>query len=95
MRTSIIGALGQAPLSDARKKALIDLVTDERFRPLWTANGGRIGDHGYRDGAAAALNAHAGKELISDQEKLALMNPATSEATLATVLEKARSLAGR
>ncbi len=93
LRDSIIAALGQGPLTSAKRAALVDLVTDERFRPLWTQYNTDMGDDRYREGAAAAINAHAGKELITYQEKQAMVDPATSEKTLAEVLEKARSLA--
>lgn len=92
LREQIIDALGQQPLTGAKKTALVDLVTDDRFRILWTQYNSQMGDDRYREGAIRSINAHAGKTLITDQEEQALTAPATSEKTLADVLAKAKSL---
>lgn len=88
MRTSIIIALGEPPLTREKRSALIDLLLDERFRAFWTQ-----GDTWQlRDSAVQAVNAHSNSEIITENESHALTNPEKSEATLADVLKKVRGL---
>jgi hypothetical protein len=65
---------------------------DERFAPLWTQANSLMGDDMYRQYAIWAVNAHAGKELISDPEKYALPDPTKSEQALVEVLRKVATL---
>lgn len=92
LREGVIEALGQQPLTKEKRQALVDLVTDERFRVLWTQPNTHMGDDRYREGAIASINAHAGRTLIDYTEEQNLTDPQKSEETLATVLAKARSL---
>ncbi len=92
LREGVIEALGQHPLTREKKQALSDLVTDERFRVLWTQYNAKMGDDRYRQSAIRSINAHAGKTLIDHTEEQNLTDPAESEETLAAVLAKARSL---
>jgi hypothetical protein len=88
IRHSILQALGKPPLTPPKREALVELLLDERFAPLWTQRNRRMGDDMYRQYAMWAVNAHAGKELIADQDKYALTDPAKSEKALAEVLRK-------
>lgn len=92
LRESIIEALGQQPLTKEKTQALVDLVTDERFRVLWTQYNREMGDDRYREGAIRSINAHAGNTVIDHIEEQNLTDPAKSGETLAAVLAKARSL---
>jgi len=92
LRLSILEALGAAPLTTEKRAALIDLMLDERFLPLWTRPSHRMGDDAYRRQAAAALNAHAGKELISWYEVQQLRDAQDAPAVLAGVLKKVREM---
>ena len=50
----------------------MDLLLDDRFAPLWTRARRRMGDDMYRQYAIWSVNAHAGRELLTDQDKQAL-----------------------
>lgn len=92
LRVSIIDALGAAPLTPDKRAALIDLVLDERFLPLWTRPSRRMGADEYRRQAAYALNAHAGKELITRYEVQQLRDEVDAPAMLVGVLKKVREM---
>ena len=82
VRQSILYALGDKPLTPAKRAALLDIVFEKRFAPLFTQPSRFMGDDTYRQNAICAINAHAGKELISEQDKYALADPAKSERPL-------------
>jgi hypothetical protein len=92
LRMSVLRALGQPPLTQNKREALIELVLDKRFEILWTQAGGRMGTDAYRHDASRSLNAHAGRELISYDDQLALADPSRSAKALGNVLTKVRSL---
>jgi hypothetical protein len=84
MRQAILQALGRPPpLSKEKRELLIDIVLDERFRNSWTwQNDGMDCQYAIR-----AINAHAGRELITDELKYALNDPKRSADALKTVRE--------
>lgn len=90
-RDYVIHALGQAPLTKAKREALVDLVTDERFRVYWTQTGG-FGDDLYRRRAIGSINAHAGRTLVDYTEEQDLTRSGKSETAFANILAKAKSL---
>jgi hypothetical protein len=92
IRQTILRSLGAPPLTPAKRAALLEVVLDERFAPLWTQPNRRMGDDMYRQYAIWAINAHAGKELLTDQDKYALPDPAKSEKALVEVLRKVATL---
>ncbi|MEI8373806.1 MAG: HEAT repeat domain-containing protein [Planctomycetota bacterium] len=92
LRQAMLQALGQSPLTPPKRTALVDIVLDERFVPLWTQPNHRMGDDMYRQYAMQAVNAHAGKALLTDQDKYALTDPAKSEKALAEVCRKVATL---
>lgn len=82
---SMLQALGDQPLSKDKRGLLIDLVLDKQFEPSWTRPNARMGDDMDRLYATRSINAHAGRELIPDQLKYALVDPKRSAEALATV----------
>lgn len=92
LRDAILYALGKAPLTSAKRNALLDLVLDARYTPLWTRNI-LSPDGRYRDTAARSLNAHAGYKLITSEDIIDLVQKDTSERTLETVIGKIRDWA--
>ncbi len=51
-----------------------------------------MGDDMYRQLGMRAVNAHARKELLTDQDKYALTDPAKSEKALLDVIRKVAAL---
>ena len=88
----VVNFLGLPPLTDDKRDALIDLLLDQRYRTLWTKPSRRMGDDMYRQYAVWSVNAHAGKELITDAEEQALDDPTTAETLLPKILTKVKSL---
>jgi hypothetical protein len=92
LRQSVLRALRTPPLTEVKRRALVDLLLDEAFAELWTRPNRRMGGDAHRSEAIASVNDHAGKELITYQEALALTDEKKSAETLVRVLEKVRSL---
>jgi len=92
VRQSILYALGDEPLTPAKRAALLELVLDKKFTPLWTQPNFRMGDGICRKWAVRAVNAFAGKELLTNEDCNALIDPAKSEKALAEVLRKTETL---
>ncbi len=90
---SILQALGDPPLTPEKRRALIDLLTDEKYKRLWTLSPRLWGDDGYREYAARSLNAHAGYKLISYKDLDSLKKPETAQKALAALLNKIRNWA--
>jgi len=59
-RQHMISALGEEPLTAAKRTALCELLLEERFKPLWNAN------RWCRASALRAVNAHAGEEIFPE-----------------------------
>ncbi|HEY2251815.1 MAG TPA: hypothetical protein VGH74_12170, partial [Planctomycetaceae bacterium] len=68
VRTSIIEALGQPPLTDEKRKFLFELIADPRSRLLLTRAPKAIGDNLLQDAVVRAINAHAGRKLVSTSD---------------------------
>jgi hypothetical protein len=81
---SILQALARPPLDKPKRELLADIVLDDRFRDSWTRPNSRMGDDMNRTYAIWAINAHAGRTLITDERKSALTTPKDS----AEVLER-------
>jgi hypothetical protein len=92
LRLSVLRALGQPPLTQAKREARIERVLDKRFEILWAQANGRMGTDACRHDASRSLNAHAGRGPIRYNPELALADPARSAKTLGDVLTKVRSL---
>ena len=84
---AIIRALGAQPLTPLKRAALRDLLLDERFKRFWTlSNRQGMGRDMYRVYAIQAVNAHAGKTVLTYVHKQELNNPETAARTLPEVL---------
>ena len=92
IRQLILWALGEPPLTLPKREALLDVVLDERFASLWTEPNLRMGAGMDRSWAIRAVNAHAGKEVLTDQDARALTDPAKSANALAEILHKVAAL---
>ena len=92
VRDSVLGAFRKSPVTPSSRDALLDLVLDERFAPLWTERDRGMGYGMYRKGAMLAVNTHAGKELLTDQDRSALADRDKSKKALAEVLRKVATL---
>lgn len=91
VRMSILWALGDPPLSAAKRAALLGIVLDERF-DLWTSTGLH---QTYLDKTIRAVNAHAGRVLITEADRTALMAdfvPGMPAKALPEVLRKVETL---
>ena len=73
----MVGALGDKPLTAAKRTALRELLLEERFKPLWNT------DKRCRNDALRAVNAHAGEEIFPKPFLKEL-----SDRTLPEILEK-------
>lgn len=82
---AILQALAEKPLTEAKLKLLIEIVLDKRFEIYWTRPNKRMGQDMDRVYAAAAINAHAGRILISDELKQSLVKPSRSTEALKKV----------
>lgn len=78
MTQGILRALAQSPLTPQKSRFLVDLLLDPRFKPFWTRPDTRMDVEGIW-----AVNAHAGRELISNSIKNRLTIPAHSDKALA------------
>jgi hypothetical protein len=86
MRGAVLQELGTAPLTQEKRKELVRLLLDKRFEPLWTEPRGAMGADQHRVYALRAVNAHAGKELLSRQYDQRLADPVEAGKTLVEVL---------
>ena len=95
LRGAVLQELGTAPLTQEKRKELVRLLLDKRFEPLWTEPRGAMGADQHRRYAIRALNAHAGRELLSDQYDQRLADPLQAGKTLVEVARIVRdALAG-
>jgi hypothetical protein len=108
IQMAIIATLDNRPLTDVQQILLWNLVLDDRFRPYWLDTARReprnIGFKGKlkirqveittpRLLAINAINAHAGRDLITTADHDDLSNPDRSTAALDRVLERLRQFA--
>jgi hypothetical protein len=89
---AILQALAEKPLTEAKGKLLVEIVLDKRFELYWTRPNKRMGDDMDRTYAVAAINAHAGRVLISDELKQALVNQSRSAEALKEVRKGVENL---
>ena len=88
----ILQALARPPLDRPKRELLADIVLDDRFKDSWTRPNAQMGDDGNRTYAILAINAHAGRPLITHEQTSALVNPATSAAELEKIQTGIRQL---
>lgn len=86
----------RAPAGDNPTRKLVELVSDERFRPLWLEtekpagkgmSGGRC-----RHWAASAINIRAGRTVITDEDMKALKDPEQGSAWLKLMLKRVNEI---
>lgn len=86
VRSSILIELKEMPLTGAKRKMLMRLLIDSRFKPIWSDKP-KLGTYD-RLYAIEAINAHAGKELIDSELWISrLSDPNTQAATLVKIQE--------
>jgi hypothetical protein len=90
MRNSVLSALGQQPLTPDKRTVLAAIVLDQRFEPLWTRPLGEMGAHVPRELAAWAVNAYAGREVITLFYEL---QPLANSATAWLALQRVQAIA--
>jgi hypothetical protein len=98
LRAAILDELGAQPRTPEKRSILAAIVLDDRFKAIWTRPDKRGGDSRERDAAARAVNAHAGREVLSVTllQELFLYGTTRSDAALARVQAIVReSLAAR
>jgi len=78
----ILQALAQPPLTSQKRQLLVELLLDPRFEPFWTRPNTRMGMDMCRQYGIWAVNAHAGREVISDSIKNRLTDPVESDKAL-------------
>jgi hypothetical protein len=84
-RGSVLEALAEKPLTAEKRAALRDVLLDGRFDSRWTRAPERVGDDMHRRSAFEAVNAHAGRAVLTEQDENALKDPASSAKALAKV----------
>lgn len=92
MRTSIVRALGEPPLTLEKRTALLDLLLDTTFKPYWVQSNFTMGYSSLLEAIIKAVNAHAGYKVITDNDRQMLSNPEPTEASLADIIKKIKSL---
>ena len=96
LQTAILDTLRAHSGKSEHRTLLWSLVTDDRFRPIWTFDSGpRKGKsleyHPTARAARWAINAHAGKQLVDRPELDRLSDPATSQDEMESLLRKLRT----
>ena len=81
----IFQALARPPHHKPKRELLADIVLDERFRNNWMRTNVQMGDDMNREYAILAINAHAGRTLITQEQEAALIDPKDSAAALEKV----------
>jgi hypothetical protein len=87
----------KAPAGDGPTRKLIELVSDDRYRPLWLElerNAGKAVLGGKcRRYACKALNARIGRIVVTEEDLAALKDPEKGPARLPEILARVRDLA--
>ncbi len=87
--SSVIEALGAEPRTPAKRRALRELLLDERFAAFWIrSNREGMGRDGARMRAIAAVAAHAGRPVVTREDDAALNDPEVAAERLPGVLAK-------
>lgn len=92
---SILEALAHPPLSESKRRLLADIVLDDRFKDSWTRPFRSIGDDMNRNYAIWAINAQAGRIVITPEQASALADPQRSAAELDKVRADIKSVFGK
>lgn len=92
VRASILQGLGSKPLTRDKRALLLSLLLDQATAPTWVLRPVNMGDDSFHTSAARSVNAHAGKELITDQDLQELRNADKSSEAFNRILEKLRTL---
>jgi hypothetical protein len=95
LRRAVLDELGTPPFTADKRTALARLLLDRRFEPLWTRQLRVMGDDMYRQTAIAAINAHAGREVLTVYDKQDLELRETSSKALARVRNVVVDILGR
>ena len=95
VRVSLIDSLRGSPLTEDQRQLLWVIVTDDRYRPIWTyvpdPRKGKGRRNPMLEDTILAINTHVGRDFIDDAERKDLENPEESQATLDLVLAKLRA----
>ncbi len=98
VQSSILDALGRAPLTTEHRQFLWAIVTDDRFRPIWMylrdpnpQHYKGPNDHSSRRDAIWAINKHAGMDFITYAEQKKLGESETSQATFELILARLKA----
>ena len=101
--STILSSLGGRPHTRDQRLLLWSLITDDRFRTIWTQGKEYFKDGRRRDkslyshrhpacvAAFHAVNAHAGKEFFSYEAFHGLVSPGTCDAHLESLLRKLKA----
>jgi len=87
VRSSIIEALGQHPLTDEKRKFLFELITDPRCRHLLARSPKAIGDDWLQTVVVRSINSHAGRQLVSPSDHSLLHEDDKASEALDRILE--------
>jgi hypothetical protein len=86
----------KAPTGDGPTRKLIELVSDDRFRPLWleaeVSFGKGVNGGVCRRYAREALNARFGRTMVTDEDIAALQDPKKGPARLSVILARVHDL---
>jgi hypothetical protein len=93
VRNSLFIALGQSPLTDAKRKLLFELILDPRCPRILIPSRRTIGNDMYRRNAIHSINAHAGCELVANEDQNELSIEEKSEKALDRILTNVKKLA--
>ena len=93
----ILEWFAKAPAGDGPTRKLIELVSDDRYRPLWLEAELPAGK-GVRGGtcrryAGKAINARIGRTVVTDEDLAGLKDPEKGPARLQVILARVRDLA--
>lgn len=95
LRYELLRELGQQPLTPDKRAVLAAIVLNQRFEPLWTRPSREMGDAVPRELAAWAINAYAGREVITTYYELQpLTHPETARVALRRVQAIATEILG-
>jgi len=93
----ILQWFAKAPAGDGPTRKLIELVNDDRYRPLWLETelffGKGVDGGACRRYAREALNARLGRTVVTDEDLAVLQDPEKGPARLPEILARVRDLA--
>ena len=92
VRASISRGLGARPPNKEKHSLLVELLLDPRVEAEWLRPLNSMGDETFQTDAAQSINAHAGKELITQREVQDLREPDSAKRVFPGIVEKLRAL---